>query len=180
MESKSKPVIILIHGAWHSPDTWAKVKARLEAAGFEVYTPRLPTAVGPEPSNHSWRADVAAVHDVVIPLFRQGREAVIVGHSYGGIVATVAVEGQSVAERESRGLRGGFGAIVYICAFALAQRGQCLALVLGGRYPEWIVAAEPFKNVSYASLLGQLFSLPFATANSAHADTLLDESCAGA
>lgn len=177
MESDSKPVIILIHGAWHSPDAWNRVKTRLEAAGFEVYTPRLLTVVGPEPSNHSWRADVAVVHDIVVPLFRQGREAVIVGHSYGGIVATVSVEGQSVAERKSRGLRGGFSAIVFICAIAIAQRGHSLLTILDGKYPEWMVAAEPSKNVSPASVSWVFFLAVF---NLAHVDTLLDSNCARA
>lgn len=145
-------MIILVHGAWHSPHIWVKVKPRLEAAGFEVYTPTLPTVGGPEPSNHTWRADVAAVHDIAIPLFSQGREAVIVAHSYGGIPATVSVEGQSVAERESRGLKGGFSAIVYICAFAIPHRGLSVGSVMGGKLPPWMVTAELFKNVSSAPL----------------------------
>ncbi len=143
-----KPVIILIHGAWHLPSVWKKVKGRLEAAGYEVYTPRLLTVVGPEPVDYSWRVDVAVVHDIVLPLFDQGREVVIVGHSYGGVVATASVEGQSVADRQSRGLRGGFSAVVYICAFPIAQRGFSLLSAKGGDYSEWAIKAEPFKRVS--------------------------------
>ncbi|KAI0410501.1 Alpha/beta hydrolase fold-1 [Xylaria grammica] len=142
-----KPVIILIHGAWHLPDVWKKVKQRLEAAGYEVYTPRLLTVVGPEPVDYSWRVDVAVVHDLVLPLFDQGREVVIVGHSYGGVVATASVEGQSIADRQSRGLRGGFSAVVYICAFPIAQRGFSLLSTKGGDYSEWTVKTEPSKKV---------------------------------
>ncbi|KAI1109412.1 Alpha/beta hydrolase fold-1 [Nemania sp. NC0429] len=150
MDSEPKPVIILVHGAWHSPEVWTQVKVRLEAAGFEVYTPRLLTVVGPEPTDHTWRADVAVVHDIAVPLFRQGREVVIVGHSYGGVVITASVDGQTVAERKSRGLKGGFSAVVYICAFAIAQRGLSLTSVLGGKYLDWMITAEPFKNVPFS------------------------------
>lgn len=144
-----KPVIILIHGAWHLPHVWKKVKQRLEAAGYEVYTPRLLTVVGPDPVDYSWRVDVAVIHDIVLPLFEQGREAVIVGHSYGGVVATASVEGQSVADRQSRGLPGGFSAVVYICAFPIAKRGlSLLSTTKGGDYDDWMVKAEPFKRVS--------------------------------
>ncbi|KAI1314282.1 Alpha/beta hydrolase fold-1 [Xylaria venustula] len=143
----SKPVIILIHGAWHLPAVWKKVKQRLEAAGYEVYAPRLLTVVGPEPVDYSWRVDVAVVHDIVLPLFEQGRQAVIVGHSYGGVVATASVEGQSVADRQSRGLQGGFSAVVYICAFPIAKRGSSLLSTKGGDYSEWTIKAESFKRI---------------------------------
>ncbi|KAK5631669.1 hypothetical protein RRF57_007383 [Xylaria bambusicola] len=141
-----KPVIILIHGAWHLPSVWRKVKQRLEAAGYEVYTPRLLTVVGPEPVDYSWRVDVAVVHDIALPLFDQGRQVVIVGHSYGGVVATASVEGQSVTDRQSRGLKGGFSAVVYICAFPIAKRGLSLLSTNGGDYDEWMVKAD--KRVS--------------------------------
>ncbi|KAI1282733.1 Alpha/beta hydrolase fold-1 [Xylaria sp. FL0933] len=146
-KASSRPVIILIHGAWHLPSVWVKVKQRLEAAGYEVYAPRLLTVVGPEPVDYSWRVDVAVVHDIVLPLFDQGRQAVIVGHSYGGLVATASVEGQSVADRHSRGLQGGFSAVVYICAFPIAKRGSSLLSTKGGDYSEWTVKAESFKRI---------------------------------
>ncbi|KAI1752766.1 Alpha/beta hydrolase fold-1 [Xylaria castorea] len=148
----SQPVIVLIHGAWHLPDVCNKVKPRLEAAGYEVYAPRLPTVVGPEPVNYSWRVDVAVVHDLVIPLFNEGRQAVIVGHSYGGIVATASVEGQSIADRQSRGLQGGFSAVFYICAFPIAQRGDSLRSTGNGKYSEWVTSAEPFDKNTPSSV----------------------------
>ncbi|KAI0410092.1 Alpha/beta hydrolase fold-1 [Xylaria palmicola] len=147
--SSTKPVIILISGAWHLPDSWDEVKLRLEKAGYEVYAPRLLTVVGQEPVNHSWRVDVAVVHDVAVPLFNQGRRVVLVGHSYGGLVATAAVENQSLADRRSRGLLGGFSAVVHICSFPISQRGSSLFSAVGGDYSSrvWLTAAEPFKNV---------------------------------
>ncbi|KAI0861115.1 Alpha/beta hydrolase fold-1 [Xylaria cubensis] len=138
----SQPVIVLIPGAWHLPDAWNKVKSQLEVAGYEVYTPRLPTVVGPEPVNYSWRVDVAVVHDIVIPLFNEGRQAVIVGHSYGGIVATASVKDQSIADRQSRGLQGGFSAVVYICAFPVVERGDSLLSTIHGKYGKWITANQ--------------------------------------
>ncbi|KAJ8131460.1 hypothetical protein O1611_g2160 [Lasiodiplodia mahajangana] len=141
----TKPVIILVNGAWHLPDAWHKVKHQLEAAGYEVYTPKLLTVAKSEPLDCTWRVDAAVIHDLAIPLFNQGRQAVIVGHSYGGIVATASVEGQTVAERQSRGLRGGFAAVVFLCAFAIPQPGISLLSLLGGKYEmDWIDAAEPF------------------------------------
>ncbi|KAI1122061.1 Alpha/beta hydrolase fold-1 [Nemania abortiva] len=143
----SKPVIILIHGAWHLPDAWHKVKFRLEAAGYEVYAPKLSTVAESEPLNFSWRVDAAVIHDLAIPLFNQGRQVVLVGHSYGGIVATASVEGQTVADRQSRGLRGGFAAVVFVCAFSIPQQGLSLLSMIGGRSPEWIEATGASTNM---------------------------------
>jgi pimeloyl-ACP methyl ester carboxylesterase len=144
----TKPLIILITGCWHLPEAWNKVKTRLEAAGYEAYAPRLLTVVGAEPVNYSWRFDVAVVHDIVVPLVAKGRKAVIVGHSYGGIVATASLEGQTLAERQKRGLVGGFVAAVYICAFPIAQRGDSLLSCIGGKYRDWQVPSELPVNVS--------------------------------
>lgn len=160
--SSSKPVIVLIHGAWHIPEVWDKVKDRLEAAGYEVYAPQLLTVVGPEPVNHTWRVDVAVIHDLVTPLFNQGRQVVVVAHSYGGLVATASVEGQSVHDRRARGLRGGFGAVVYVCAFAFPQRGFSIRKAVGGKWPEWMIAAEPFENKPF-SVAVKLELAPFYT-----------------
>ncbi|KAI0474810.1 Alpha/beta hydrolase fold-1 [Xylaria cf. heliscus] len=148
----SKPVIILITGAWHLPDVWDKLKSRLEAAGYEVYAPRMLTVVGPEPVSYSWRADVAVVHDIVIPLFKQGRQAVIVGHSYGGIVATASIEGQSIADRQARGLQGGFSAAVYICGFPVMKRGECITSTINGEYGDWMAVPQPFDKNTPSSV----------------------------
>ncbi|KAI0393157.1 Alpha/beta hydrolase fold-1 [Xylariaceae sp. FL0594] len=149
-DTAGKPVIILVQGAWHLPDVWHMVKAKLEAADYEVYTLKLLTAVGPEPVHHSWRVDVAVVHDIAIPLFNQGRRAVIVGHSYGGLVTTASVQGQTVEDRQARGLKGGFSAIVYLCAFPIANRGSSLLSEGGGQYNDWMITAEAFKNIPFS------------------------------
>lgn len=49
----------------------------------------------------------------------------------GGIAASAATEGQTVAERRARGLSGGIKAVVYIAAVALPKRGMSLLESLG-------------------------------------------------
>ncbi|KAL8693403.1 MAG: hypothetical protein Q9218_001752 [Villophora microphyllina] len=38
-----KPAVMIVHDAWHVPDHYEDFTDRLEAAGFEVYCPLLPT-----------------------------------------------------------------------------------------------------------------------------------------
>lgn len=84
---------------------------------------------------------------VAVPKFEQGKEIIIVGHSYGGIPATAATEGQGVAERAQRGERGGFKAMLFFAGFAIAKKGMDLLTSFGGKYPDWVVAGEYYSKV---------------------------------
>jgi pimeloyl-ACP methyl ester carboxylesterase len=86
--------------------------------------------------------------DAAAPLFAVGREVVLVGHSYGGVVATVTSEGQGVAERAARGELGGFSRIVFLAGFTVPVRGWDMLKVAGGRHAPCVEAAEPYTKVS--------------------------------
>lgn len=49
----------------------------------------------------------------------EGRDLVVVGHSYGGVVTSCAVERLSKDARVKEGKTGGVIKVVYISAFAL-------------------------------------------------------------
>ena len=79
---------ILIHGAWHGSWCWARVRRLLAAAGHRVFTPTL-TGVGER--SHLLSRDVGLgthVADVAnLMIWENLRDVVLVGHSYGGVVA---------------------------------------------------------------------------------------------
>jgi len=60
-ENNDKPVILLVHGSWHSPKVYNKVRAKLTELGYESHAPRLPS-LGDQPKL-SWRVDVATIHE---------------------------------------------------------------------------------------------------------------------
>jgi pimeloyl-ACP methyl ester carboxylesterase len=128
MASRPKPLIILVHGSWHQPSCFAKLQTILEKQGYEVFCPSLPTN-SKDQSNPSAThlTDVAALHEQILPFFEAGKEAVIVGHSYGAVPAMVCVDGNSVEERAKEGAKGGFRAIVFLSGFAFPVRGMKLA-----------------------------------------------------
>lgn len=39
----TKPVIVIVHGGWHVPASYNKLISALEAHGYEVQIPRLPS-----------------------------------------------------------------------------------------------------------------------------------------
>ena len=87
--------VVLVHGGFVDGSGWEPVYKLLKAKGFNVSVVQNPTT--------SLAADVAATKAV---LDAQNGPAVLVGHSYGGVVVTEAGNDAKVAR------------LVYIAAFA--------------------------------------------------------------
>jgi pimeloyl-ACP methyl ester carboxylesterase len=115
----AKPVIVLEHGAWADASSWSSVISQLQRGGFTVYAPPNPLRGLPQDSAylHQFLTQNAAL---------QGKQVVLVGHSYGGAVITNAAVGVP-----------GVRALVYVDAFipdqgdtighlAAAVSGSCL------------------------------------------------------
>ncbi len=83
-ESTSKPTIILVHGAFAGSSSWAGVVNDLLADGYPVIAAANPL--------RSVRGDAAYVASIVSSLTGP---VVLVGHSYGGEVISVAAVGHA-------------------------------------------------------------------------------------
>lgn len=108
--------IVIVHGAFADGSGWRKVSDILSAKGYRV-------SIVQEPET-SLADDVAATRRV---LALQDGPAVLVGHSYGGMVITEAGRDDKVA------------ALVYVAAFQ-PDRGETLA-ALGASKP--VPGADP-------------------------------------
>ena len=80
----SDPTIVLVHGAYASPEGWSKVAGGLQKDGYQTVTPTL--------GLDSVSGDVAIVQAALdsIP-----GDKILVGHSYGGFVITNAAFGRT-------------------------------------------------------------------------------------
>jgi pimeloyl-ACP methyl ester carboxylesterase len=90
---KTLPPFVLLHGGRHGGWCWRRVARRLRAAGYEVYTPTL-TGLGDRAHLLSREIGLDThVQDLVATFeFEDIDDAVLVAHSYGGVVATGAME----------------------------------------------------------------------------------------
>ncbi|MHA6621523.1 alpha/beta fold hydrolase [Pseudonocardia sp. DLS-67] len=92
---------VLVHGAWHGGWCWRRVARLLREAGHEVFTPTL-TGFGERA--HLLGADVGPgtlVQDVVGVLDNEElTDVVLVGHSFGALVALAVAE--AAADRVRR------------------------------------------------------------------------------
>ena len=109
-------VVVLAHGAWSAAWAWKKVRPLMAAAGHQFFAPTY-TGLGerahlarPENDLETHIQDVAGVLK-----FEELRNVVLLGHSYGGMVAT-GVAGRA-AERVAH--------VIYLDAF-VPEDGQSL------------------------------------------------------
>lgn len=131
------PTVVFTPGAWHG--TWAfdSVRAQLEALGYPTVAVALPS-VGTANASVGVADDAAALQAELATLITDaGKDVVMVGHSYGGVVISTASEGYGYKNRSAAGLEGGVIMMVYMTAFAVPQQTSLLD-GLGGEYLWWM------------------------------------------
>ncbi|RFU24005.1 hypothetical protein B7463_g12330, partial [Scytalidium lignicola] len=80
---------------------------------------------------------VAHIQKTTSELVAQGKEVVLVMHSYGGIPGTESAKGLLKKDRAAEQKAGGIVSLVYIASFLLPQ-GESLASFLGSM-PPWVI-----------------------------------------
>ena len=108
--------IVVAHGAWSSAWAWKKMRPLLRAAGHELWTPSY-TGLGERAHLARPEIDLSThIQDVVAVLEAEDlSDVTLIGHSYGGMVATGIVD--QAAGRIAR--------TIYLDAFA-PKDGQSL------------------------------------------------------
>lgn len=131
----SKPTLIFIPGAWHTPEAFKIIITRLSTHGYKCI-PVSSLAAGHEPAVPDLQPDIDNVHRLVQDEVDNGHDVVVVAHSWSGIVASGALDGLSISEREKNGMNGGVVKLAYICAF-IPPEGVSVVTARGGKDPEW-------------------------------------------
>jgi pimeloyl-ACP methyl ester carboxylesterase len=110
--------IVLVHGAWADASSWSKVIPLLEAKGYDVIAVHLPMT--------SIADDVAATKRAIE---QAPGDVVLVGHSYGGVVISLAGNHDKVKS------------LVYVDAFALDD-GETINGLSKDNPPAWTKAIK--------------------------------------
>jgi pimeloyl-ACP methyl ester carboxylesterase len=87
----AKPAILIVHGGYQLPLIWSSFIYTAQNTGFQICCPRLPTCGDRHPPKASLADDINAVRTATTELALSGRSIIVLGHSYGGIVASEAV-----------------------------------------------------------------------------------------
>ena len=116
-------IIVLAHGAWSAAWAWKKVRPLMAVAQHQFFTPTY-TGLGERAHLASRSNDLEThIQDVLgVLTYEDLREVVLIGHSYGGMVAT------GVADRA----RGRIARLIYLDAFVPANGQALIDLVPAG------------------------------------------------
>lgn len=125
MASK-KPIIVIVPGAYHRPVHYRKIAEPLSSQGYEVLSFDLAVCGESVDPNLSFSDDAAVIKEHLLPLLDEGKKAVVVSHSYGSLPVSALIDGQTVAERADKGLKGGISAVINIAGFAFPVPGKSI------------------------------------------------------
>jgi len=126
-ESNQRVKIVLVHGGFHGSWSWQPVIDRLAVLGWPAETVELPSVAPKGKPRYGMLDDAAEVRRC---LEATTDPAVVVAHSYGGLVATQGVAGLENVRH-----------IVYLAGFQL-DIGDSLLGVVNEPAPWWIVDGE--------------------------------------
>ena len=159
------PTILIITGAWHVPAHYHLLVTQLEAKGYIVLCPCLPSNSGPKienakkqrdvkTANKSLDDDIAFIRDIAVGELGAGRDVLAIMHSYGGVVGTTALS-------ELHGpVEVGYGCVrqlMYMSAF-VPFSSEGLAGVFGGVLPPWLSPNKATGNVDIDDAKGHLYN----------------------
>lgn len=126
MAALAYPTIVIIPGAFHIPAHLSSLCAQLETAGYATASMKLPSvdpstpaaaAVG-TPSN-----DALFIREkLLLPLIEEeGKDVVLLMHSYGGSPGNGSAVGLSKEARERDGKKGGVVGLVFVSAYVAKE-----------------------------------------------------------
>ncbi|CEI69284.1 hypothetical protein FVEN_g3967 [Fusarium venenatum] len=130
-----KPVIAIVQGAWHRAIHYEAFAQLLTTKGFTVLQPdNISSGNVDDIKGKTHMDDMEVIRKALQPSLDEGKQIVLICHSYGGIPGSAAVEGYQLHEREAKGLSGGIMHVVYVASFALPVKGLSLLAAVGGTF----------------------------------------------
>ncbi|KAJ2978963.1 hypothetical protein NQ176_g3525 [Zarea fungicola] len=152
-----KPLILFVHGAWHTKAHYEDFINLLERKGYTVIVPDLPSSREPSPPNPP-EADIKLFADTARHLADKGNEIVVVSHSYGGLISTEAFTGLSLSNRRVHDLPGGIRTHICIAGFLL---GPGMTLEAAAPLPSnglgWAFYEGEYKVLNHSHDIGAMF-----------------------
>lgn len=115
------PSIVLVPGSFTSPSFYEDILQPLLTKGYDTQAVKLKTVISkgpysPDPPLPTVHNDAAAIAEVITKLADQGRDVIVIGHSYGGTPASESIKGLNKESRKAHGKEGGVLRLAFISA----------------------------------------------------------------
>lgn len=141
-----KPTIALVPGSFSTTAAYDKLIEQLSKHGYPILRIGLKSVGGIVPATSL--DDAAHIQSTLLPLVENGKEIVVIMHSYGGIPGTDGTKGLAKVDQTAAGKTGGVIALVYVAALMI-QQGASLASTRGesGPLPDWVTFDGTFMSL---------------------------------
>ena len=136
----ASPTLVFVHGGWHSAHAWDKVTTILKKKDLKCVCVNLPSAAGVPTA--TILDDIETVRDAISAETTQGRDVVVVTHSFGSIVGSSAVKGfaapkQGETQSDESGATGHVIGLAMIATGFVATGASFLDTLGGIPPPIW-------------------------------------------
>ena len=156
MSSNDQFEIVLVPGAEHSPSHYKDLLSQFEQNGHKAHAISLPSVGSANPKTTTASDDVHAVRNqLLIPLLDTGKNVVVIGHSYGGFIASGVIHGLGSGDRKVGGV---VLVLVIVAGFACSKAismAECTSLGRPHQHPSW---SDTSVGI-YQKILIHLFAL---------------------
>ncbi|KAK4939730.1 hypothetical protein LTR10_020014 [Elasticomyces elasticus] len=113
------PTIVIVHGAWHSPEHYETLASRLRSQGYKTVTPSLPTvhyASQGTPPPRGLSEDINAIRKAIQTELDTDptTDVILLAHSYGSLPASPAIQDLDKPMRLKSGHSNGIVAFLVV------------------------------------------------------------------
>lgn len=129
--ASTKPTLVLVPGSFAIPEFYDNLREPIKSRGIELDILAHKTVgrkPGPPPTMYDDATHIAAE---VTKHVEQGKDVVLVGHSYGGIPISQSTKGLTKKEREQEGKKGGIVRLAYMTAVVVPEGGSSMSSMEG-------------------------------------------------
>lgn len=148
-----RPTLVFVGGAWHTPKMWEIVASILETQeNYKCVCVALPSITMSDQPSATFIEDVEAVRSSIVAETTQGRDVLVVVHSYGGPVGSSAIKGLTTQHRKQddvpsasakEDLTSGYVLGIVMLASGFNSTGKSMIDGFGGKpLPEWKLDPE--------------------------------------
>ena len=143
------PSFLIIPGAWHQPEAYEKLVTSLRNAGYSANVTSLPSCNAQDPQNATCSADAEAVRKEILgSIDADGKDLVVVCHSYGGIPGGGAAYGLSKTARGKDRKEGGVIGLIYVSGIIVSEKTSLLKTI-GGQHAPYV---EPHQVITSSNM----------------------------
>ena len=114
-----KPTILIVPGGFTLPELYSDVTTHVASEGYSVQALHLPSVGYKTNVPGTMQDDAAFIASEISKHANEGKDVVLIAHSYGGLPATESTKGLSKVDRRRQGNSGGLVRLAYISSIIL-------------------------------------------------------------